>query len=405
MSLISLGDINIYIVYALIGGIAKCIAGTLLYIYKNYLKGFPFMLGANAGLGMTLSIIPHIFIKIKYRGINEQLIVLEKKLYLNKEYYKNFNAKTIKYNKFFIILLAAFLDFFQKVLVFLFSYSIDNNVWIFNIIFLNIFSICILKTKLYRHQLITSSIMILLGIFLNILLLKDMKASKIPALLLSIFIEIIYSLSIVVSKYGMDHCFCSPLEISFYQGLFAFILNVIFLSISTNIDVPSKSKLLDYLKNTEYKDKKYLDNFFSYFKLFRGKEIIMFIITMLSRWIFNLFALFTIKYYTPSHVILLLILGEIQNTFFDIKNIYIRVIAIVIYFFLFLLLIVFTELIILNFWGLDKDTKIKIAERAVSHEFEEGITGDYNENGSGTGSEKNSGIEIDDGIEINFTKN
>lgn len=401
MPLISLGDINIYIVYALIGGIGKCIAGTLLYIYKNDLKKFPFMLGANAGLGLTLSIIPHIFIKIKYRGINIQPRAIDKKLYLNKEYYKNYNEKSIKINKFFIILLAAFLDFFQKLLVFLFSYSIDNNVWIFNIIFLNVFSICILKTKLYKHQIISSSIMILLGIFLNILLLKDMTVEKIPALLLSIFIETIYSLSIVVSKYGMEHCFCSPLEINFYQGLFAFIVNVIFLSISTNIPVPNSSKLLKYLKHCEYKDKEYLDNFFAYLKYFKGKEIIMFIITMLSRWIFSLFALFTIKYYTPSHVILLLILGEIQNTFFDIKNIHIRVIAIVIYFFLFSLLLIFTEIIILRFWGLEKDTKIMIASRAITQEIEEQITGDY----SGSGSGRDSGFEIEDGIEINFTKN
>jgi hypothetical protein len=401
MPLISLGDINIYIVYALIGGIGKCIAGTLLYIYKNDLKKFPFMLGANAGLGLTLSIIPHIFIKIKYRGINIQPRAIDKNLYLNKEYYKNYNEKSIKINKFFIILLAAFLDFFQKLLVFLFSYSIDNNVWIFNIIFLNVFSICILKTKLYKHQIISSSIMILLGIFLNILLLKDMTVEKIPALLLSIFIETIYSLSIVVSKYGMEHCFCSPLEINFYQGLFAFIVNVIFLSISTNIPVPNSSKLLKYLKHCEYKDKEYLDNFFAYLKYFKGKEIIMFIITMLSRWIFSLFALFTIKYYTPSHVILLLILGEIQNTFFDIKNIHIRVIAIVIYFFLFSLLLIFTEIIILRFWGLEKDTKIMIASRAITQEIEEQITGDY----SGSGSGRDSGFEIEDGIEINFTKN
>ena len=403
MPLISLGDINIYIVYALIGGIAKCIAGTLLYIYKNELKNYPFMLGANAGLGLTLSIIPHIFVKIKYRGINTQPKTIDKKLYLNKQYYKNYNEKSIIMNKFYIILLAAFLDFFQKLLVFLFSYSIDNNVWIFNIIFLNIFSICILKTKLYKHQIITSSIMILLGIFLNILLLKDMKVEKIPALLLSIFIETIYSLSIVVSKYGMEYSFCSPLEISFYQGLFAFIVNVIFLSISTNIPVPNNSILLKYLKHTVYKNKEYLDNFFAYFKVFRGKEIIMFIITMLSRWIFNLFALFTIKYYTPSHVILLLILGEIQNTFFDIQNLHIRAIAIIIYFFLFSLLLVFTEIIVLHFCGLDKDTKIMIANRAISQEIEEQITGDYNENGSGSG--RDSGFEIEDGIEINFTDN
>ena len=217
MSVISLGNINKYFIFALIGGISKSIAGTLLYIYQNDLKKYPFMLGSNSGLGMSLSIIPYIILNIKDRGINKKSITVNEKLVLSQKYYEDYNQKTIMLKKYLILLLCAFLDFLQKILVFLFSNSINNNVWIFNIIFLNVFSICILKTKLYKHQLISSSIMMILGIILNILILYGMEVREIPGLLLSIFIELIYSLGIVVSKYAMDHCFCSPLEISFYE--------------------------------------------------------------------------------------------------------------------------------------------------------------------------------------------
>ena len=407
MSLIILGDLNKYIIFALLGGIAKCIAGTLLYEYDNELKRFPFMLGLNAGLGMSLSIIPGIVLKIKNKGINEREATLNQKNLYNKEYYSNYNPKKIKIKKIMIILLSAFLDFFQKSLVFLFSDSINNNVWIFNIIFLNIFSICILKTKLYKHQLISSSLMIILGIILNIFILKDMPTKKIPTLLLSIFIEITYSLCIVVNKYGIDHCFCSPIEISFYEGFFELIMNFIFLSIATNIKVNPDNKILKHLKIVCDKDKNYyinqnkcyLDNWYLYYDEFKGKEIIMFIITLLSRWIFNLFSLIVIKYYTSSHVIFLLIIGEIENAFIDIEETWLKYMAVIVYFFLLILLIVFTEIIVLNFCGCEKNTKNFISERALSKEIEDTLTGEES-----SGRDSNLDIEIDDGIEIHMTK-
>ena len=61
--------------------------------------------------------------------------------------------------------------------------------------------------------------MILCGIGLNIINLYQMKLKDIPMLFLSILIEAtvsIYSLGIVLAKFGMDYKFCSPFEITFY---------------------------------------------------------------------------------------------------------------------------------------------------------------------------------------------
>ena len=88
----------------------------------------PFMLGINAGFGMSLSIIPFIFF-LKNSKTTKREKILEK-----------MNRKNKSYEKYLILFLCSFLDFVQKILVFLFHYSITSNSWIFNIIFLNLFT-------------------------------------------------------------------------------------------------------------------------------------------------------------------------------------------------------------------------------------------------------------------------
>ena len=370
VSIISCGDIHLNLLFALIGGVGKCIAGSILYNFKLEMNNHPFILGINAGLGMCLSGIPLIWMKIKNRGLNEKNKIKDKRLY-DKDYINRYKESKIILYKIYIILLSSILDFLQKILVFLFSYSIENNIWVFNILFLNIFSICLLNTKLYKHQYFSSIVIIILGIILNIInLYNKIEINNIPALLLSIFIEIIYSLTIVVNKYGMEYCFCTPYELSFYEGLFALILNIAFLIYSSNIIISEDSYLIDICKYTVYNKNIYLDNFSQYYKKLNSNEIIAFIINMLSRGIFNLFSLITIKDYTPSHVIFLLILGEMQ-TAFELKDLWILVITIIFYIIIFFMTLIFTEIIELNFLGLEENTKKNIQLRVSQNENNE----------------------------------
>ena len=73
--------------------------------------------------------------------------------------------------------------------------------------------------------------------------------------------------------------------------------------------------ILKICKYTIYDHKIYFDNVNEYLSKFTFSECLFFILTFLSRWIFNLFALITMHYYTASHVIILLILGEIELPF------------------------------------------------------------------------------------------
>ena len=391
MRLISLGKCDKHLIYPLIGGISNLITNSILHYFENnvILNKHPFMKGINAGLGMSLAIIPYIYnIKILKQKKREKILynikILQRK---NKT-----NGLSIKFEKYIILLLCAFLDFIQKILVFLFHYSLNGNTWVFNIIFLNVFTSMLSKNKLYKHQYLSSGIMVLCGIGINIVNLYPMELNFLPLLILSMLIEIIYTLAITLAKYGMDYKFCSPFEITFYEGFLAFIFNIIFLIISTNIPLADDFKYNSLFTITEYKGKKYLDNFYAYFDKLNIIEVSLFIVSMIGRLLFNLFSHITIKYFTSSHVFLILIMGEISSLDFRDKNKEKIIFSIIIFIIEFLMILIFCEIIELNFCGLEKNTKKNILERTKLAEYQD----------SKEDEQTNDSFEISDGLELNF---
>ena len=391
MKLINLGKCDKHLIYPLIGGISNFTVSLILVYYRDSVEinKHPFILGINAGFGMSLAIFPYIYFfknsKIGKRG----------KIINNVKNYGKLierNNSLLKCEKYIILFLCAFLDFLQKILVFIFHYNITNNTWVFNIIFLNVFTSMLTKNKLYKHQYLSSGIMILCGIGLNIIFLYQMKTKDIPILFLSMLIEIIYSLAIVLAKYGMDFKFCSPFEITFYEGIFALILNAIFLSISSNIPLNEEFKYNDLLKISEYKGKKYLDNFYTYFEHLNYTEILLFILTMCGRLLFNLFSHITIKHFTSSHIFLILIMGEISSLVWSERSTGEVFIIGFIFFVEFVMILVFCEIIELNFFGLDKNTRKNIEERAKLENYEDDYEND----------QKSDSVDIGNDLLLNF---
>ena len=305
MRIISLGEFNKNLFYPLIGAICKLAADLVFELGKDkiHINDHPFVLAINTSFGMSLSIIPYLYVR-KYSRIAEKEELIKNK-YLDQFFKKR--DPVVKKKKYLTVFLCAFLDFTQKILVFLFNHNLKSNIWIFNIIIINVFTAMITQNKLYRHQYFSSGIMILFGILLNIINLNDMQLKDVPMLILNILIETIYCLCIVLAKYGMDELFCSPYEITFYEGIFALILNIIFLIISTNIPIPSEKVwfFFKYLKVSEYDKEYYLDNFYTYINQINFIEVFLFIIHMLARASFNLFSHITLTYFTSSHVILI----------------------------------------------------------------------------------------------------
>ena len=126
---------------------------------------------------MSLTIVPYIFILKGLRHLKQEKLSNPEKFI--DEAYKKDNP-TIKKQKYIIIFFCSFLDFVQKVLVFIFSKSITNNIWIFNIVFLNVFTSMVMKNNLHIHQYLSSGIMVFFGICLNIVNLYNMKKMKFP---------------------------------------------------------------------------------------------------------------------------------------------------------------------------------------------------------------------------------
>ena len=363
MRFIKLGECNKKMIYPLIASLGGAIFNIILYLFQDdaEINNHPFVLGINAGLGMSLAIFPFLYINkfTKYKEEKQLENIETNNIGLNIK-----NKFFFKIEKYIFLILCAFLDFLQKILIFLFSYNLTNNVWIFNIIFLNAFSFMLYNHKLYKHQYLSSTIMVIFGLALNSINLKEMKSNEIPILFLSILIEIIYSLAIVLAKYAMEFRFCSPFEVTFYEGFFSLLLNIIFLIISTNIPLNDDFHYSKILKTTEYDGKKYLDNFYAYINNSNLKEILIFIVTMLGRVLFNLFSHLTIKYFTSSHVIIILIFGELALAFtgnFSWKTVF----TIIVFIFEFILILIFCEIIELHFCRLEVNTKKNIRKRVL----------------------------------------
>ena len=63
-SLISCGKINKNIIFPIIGGFSKIIAESILYKGNEDKTNHPLILGIASGFGMSLSIIPYIFLMV-----------------------------------------------------------------------------------------------------------------------------------------------------------------------------------------------------------------------------------------------------------------------------------------------------------------------------------------------------
>ena len=361
MAIISFGNINKKILYAIFGGIFKLLSDLLIDSLRESnkieLRDHPFLLGINAGLGYCISFIPFLIFKRNYNYLNQKSLDADEKLIYNETEDYFFEKREKKIRQWLII---AFCDFLQKLLSFI--YEGLNNFWMFDILFILIFSHFILKVKLYKHHFISLILIIIFGII--IIIINNLYTEKSEDFFFKIIntfvIEIIFSLEIVVAKYAMEYKLSSPYEICIFEGVFILVINLILLIIFTFIPMSE----IKYIKKTEYEGKMYIDNFFQYFSKISYIEVISFIVIMLSRFGFNIFCLLITKYFTPSHSIMILIIGEIYFASYDTEPLWRVFIEYIMYALLIFVMLVFLEIIEINCWGLQKNTEKNISLRA-----------------------------------------
>ena len=415
--LISKGYINKYILFALIAGLSKCFVSVMLYIFKDYAQynNHPLIIGFNAGIGMSLSIIPLLIVKTKSRRDkkNDKSKVNQTQTLIGTNtasswgdlsYLEKYDKKKLRIQKYLILLACAFLDFAQKFLSFFLKSLIINNIWMFNIIFISIFDYFILRAKLYKHQYISCIIIVLLGIAATVIGLLG-ETGNIPLkLFLCIGIEIMYSLAIVLSKFLMDYRSCTPYEVTFYEWIFALIVNSILLAIFTNKPITDEDgKLSKLLKLTIYNEKIYIDHFIAAFKDMKVGQAFLFILSALGRLISNLFGHIVVKHYTSSHIILVLILGEIGLAFKE-KHEWKEIVQFVLFVIALFILLIFTEIIEINACDLEKNTRKNIQLREMNQDDDDDEEYDMNGNIIRNNTTRTTKIEMD-GVEIDLKSN
>ena len=228
------------------------------------------------------------------------------------------------------------------------------NLWIFDIIFISLFSYLILKTKLYKHQYISMIVIIILGFGLNIIeyLKSDEKVKIKPLEIFIKFIaEIFFCLNAVVNKHNMEKNFCTSYEICIWEGVINLILFVISLSIINSI-------------GATIADVKYPNNIYEYRNNFDKNDLYVIILVIVVSCIYNLLVIVTCENFTPCHVLILLIINEYYYYLKMNKNKILNIIGFLILLLIFFMFLFFIEVLELNLFGISINTKKNIGIRA-----------------------------------------
>lgn len=392
---INLGEMNKYLFFPFCGGIIKLLLEFLLDRVKKDFSSHPLINGINESFGISLALIPFLIVKIRTKRLNKNFSVIIPNPTNNNEGTKVALKKTEKERiineKHFLLILSSFLIFLQKYLTLCINHLYMTNLWFYDIIFFSIFSRLILDIKLYKHQFLS---LVSLGISSVIIFYFFIIDLQIFDLFVVLYIELIFCIAHVILKYVIDYKFCSAFEACTYEGILSlFFYFIILLSVSF-VEIDKNSKLLKIFKNINSDGKIYIDNF-SYFSKVTGIEILAFISIAIIRGLYNLSLILTLKHFTPSHIIIILLSDEIYDSLKrdatgDVGYIVITCILFPIIYFS---ILVFTEIIELNFWGLSKNTRKNITKRAESSEDLENIT------------RNSSFIEMDDDILVRMSVN
>ena len=226
------------------------------------------------------------------------------------------------------------------------------------IIFILIVSKILLKTRLYVHHYIGLLIFIIFSLGIDILV--GMNIFKPGALFF--FIYCIYllfdSIYITYEKYMMDKLYYSPFIIVFAIGLLFLV-------------TPTICAILIFIKGnmvkvgTKYKLQKFSD----YFQENDYKDVIIHIVYLTSfRYVINILKILTIYYFTQNHIYTTYVFIKLVDYLIRKKH-WIRFLGIILFVFQFLGLLIYLEIIELNFLKLNKNTKNNIKKRELDEDI------------------------------------
>ena len=302
---------------------------------------------------------------------------------LNYELEYNDREEELSHIKLYHIVLLGFVDFLQSFSMFYGNELYTNNYqiyfWSSYILFLCIFKKIILKSRVYRHQIVTFIIFFMLDLIYTGFILTDklIKYNK-KHLIFLIISNCCFSFETVFEKNIIEKTFISIYKLCFLLGLSTFFYNLIISIITTIIAIK-------FDKDNEYLFK-YTDYFSSVDNLIM--EIFLIFIFILLNGLYNILQFVTIKYLSPNHTLITQIVLALYMTIStkltgeDISNITF-IFAIFFHIICFFSLLIFLEIIQLNFCGISKDTKLHIGLRSDVDKYIEAFSvGTFNGNQS-----------------------
>ena len=346
MKCMSLGHINKYIFLVFLDSIIY--TGLLFFKSINSKNNHPIVQLIIYSLGLCLSFSLLLINKICSKRKGNKIISKNNKSY---SFIFTENKRVSKKEKFLWFLLVSLIDFIFIIInnyYFYNSYFSKDN-WIFSIVFLSLFSYKILNYKLYKHHYL-SIIIISIGFLISLIenFFTDDDAEKIFfECLLGLVTALLYSLELTIDKYLMFSKYINSYEIIFFQGIIELILGVISLIITTKYD--------------------FFDNFLDYYNKLNKEEVIILLLSLILNFIYYSLIITIIDILTPFFILFVSILSTIFFTvflFIITGGIFSNILTIVIYFLSFIMLLIYTEIIELNCFGLSYMTKRNIELRA-----------------------------------------
>ena len=215
----------------------------------------------------------------------------------------------------------------------------------FVVVFIAIVAYFLLKYKYYIHNIISLIAFIIMGIFIDIILEKFQEefSGRSSTIIAIYFFELIVEvLNFCYQKYMIDILFHYFYNVVFALGLDLFICNTI--------------GILFYFSSEELKAS-LLESFDDWPLL-----IPRFIINMIFQFSYFLLRILTLVYFTPTHLLICLSLSKFIAVLINHDD-SIKYLSIIPFLFQFFSLMIYLEIIELNFCGLNKNTKRNIQKR------------------------------------------
>ena len=342
MKFLSLGKIDKNII-SIIVGCVFCFLSRLLFRFPGDSDLFDHTIITNllVSISYFFTIIP--FLILKYRTNNKHKIEsIQNNDLEDMEDIPTITQKDITKGKLLYIFLYNFIDFVQGIIL-VYSLELKSNYWILDIFITCIFYYLIFKIKLYKHHYLSMILIIIIGIILDLVLENlqyDLK-KKLGFALLRLLRESLTSCNLVVIKYLFEKKYCSIYEISLSNGI-----------INTSLYI-----ILAIFDHYFFK----LDNFSEYFKKFNIHELLVMIGLMITQLGLNLCILIINKTNTPCHIFIIYVFGQFAY-YVDFSKI--SIVIIVCLLLILFMSLIFNEIIEINCFGFEKNTKKNIMKRS-----------------------------------------